>query len=275
VQLGKVLFIAALVEGLGLVANAVTSFITDRASGALRWIVPTAIALLLAMVKAAIDALGKEPAPEAGPNPLPYPYPPAPYPPAQPPYRSAQPPYPPAQPTRPPHMSTPVRRRSRGTPALVAILVALVVCGGGGLAITTGARYVVGWVTGKEDGTDRLVQAASARSGNVTLTVNRVLSTSHFTRVELTVQNSGSDSVTLPVYGNCTFTGAEGTVLAADPFRSQWSETVPPGALQRGTVTFSGKLPDEVARASLSFSHVFVLGGGAITVSGIALRPAA
>jgi hypothetical protein len=98
------------------------------------------------------------------------------------------------------------------------------------------------------------------------------LYTSHFTRVDLAVRKAGEDPVGLPLMGNCILVGNDGTVLRADGFRSRWSETVPPGSLQRGTVTFGGKLPDGVTRAALSFSQVFVLGGGAITVPGITLR---
>jgi hypothetical protein len=247
VQLGKVLLIAGVVEAVGIAANAVASVVTDKASGALRWILPLVIAIGAAMIKALIDAAGKDPPP----------------PPPPPPYHR----YPGRIPGPPPSV------RRRGTPAVVAVLAVLALCGGGGLVLAGGVRYGIGWITGNEAGTDRLVQAASGRAGSLTLTVRHVFYTTHFTRVDLLAHNAGQESVALPVFGNCVFSGDEGTTLAADPQRSNWSTTVPPGGNQSGTVVFTGKLPDGVRAASLSFSQVFVLGGGAITVRGIALRP--
>ena len=110
----------------------------------------------------------------------------------------------------------------------------------------------------------------------LTLTVVKVENTSHFTRVELTARNNTStDPIVLPLFGNCVFTAADGTTLEADPFRSQWSESIAPGAFQRGTITFKDHLPDAATRASLSFTHV----GGTfkittISVAGIRLKSA-
>jgi hypothetical protein len=264
VQLGKILLIAAAIESVGLLANAAASLVTDKASGALRWILPLTVALLAAMVKAVIDAFSKQPAPADGSmrgpgEPLPgaATYPPGPY------------------PVGPTPRTTPAVRPKPGRAArsaLIAILVVLVACGGGGFVVTAGVRYAVSWVTGREDGTDRLVEPVSGRAGALGVTVERVVYTAHFTRVDLVVRNEGSAAASLPLFGNCVFAGSDGTTLEADAFRSQWSETVPPGGTQRGTVTFGGKLPDGVVRASLSFSHVFGPGGGAIIVRTITLR---
>jgi hypothetical protein len=98
--------------------------------------------------------------------------------------------------------------------------------------------------------------------------------TAHFTQVGVAASNQTDTSLTLPVFDNCVFTGSEGTTLQADPFRSHWSETLPPGSLQRGVIIFSGHLPAPVLEASLSFSTVFGrLGGGSITVHSIKLTP--
>ena len=69
------------------------------------------------------------------------------------------------------------------------------------------------------------------------------------------------------------FSDADGTTLKADTFRSQFSETVPAGAFQRGTITFPGHLTSAETRAALSFSHIFgTFEANAISVSGIQLR---
>ena len=285
VQLGKVLLIAAAIEIVGLAGNAVTSLLTDAASGALRWILPQVVAVGAAMAKAVLDAAAKEPAPAQ-----PGPYPPAPYPPGtyqpgvyqsgahQPGvYQSGahQPGgYPATQPAPyQPTPSQPVARRARRrlTPALIAIVVLLAVCGGGGFAIASGVRYVVGLATGHEAGTDRLVRPVAARAGDLTLTVRHVVYTSHYTRVDVLAQNDGDAAVTLPIFGNCVFVGADGTVLQGDPQRSDWSETIAPGVSQAGTIVFGGTLPDDVRAAALNFSQVFVLGGRSLTVRDIAL----
>ena len=138
---------------------------------------------------------------------------------------------------------------------------------------TVGVRYAVGYVTGNESGHDRLVQPATARTGSLALQVDKVEYTSHFTRVDLVARNASQSPVSLPLFGNCVLAGDDGTTLQADDFRSRWSTTIPPGGVHRGTVTFGGRIPDSVSRASLSFSTVFSPGGGSITVQKIRLRP--
>jgi hypothetical protein len=86
-------------------------------------------------------------------------------------------------------------------------------------------------------------------------------------------RNDTDTTVSLPLYGYCVFTGSDGTTLQADPFRSHWSDTLPPGILQRGTIVFSGHLPPSVLQAALSFTQIFRLGGGSITVHHINLTP--
>jgi hypothetical protein len=248
-QLWKLLLIAAVIESVGLIANAVTSLATDKASGALRWVLPPVIAIVAAMVKVIVDAVSKRPA--AGGS-------------ASPGAGAGVPPV-----VRP---ETGKGRRGRVTWAVLAIVVILVACGGGGFAVTAGVRYAVLWATGNETGDDRLVQPVSGRAAGLTLTVERVEYTAHFTRVELLVRSTRSSAAALPLGGNCLFTGADGTTLRADPFRSDWSETVPPGGTQRGTVTFGGTLPDGVERASVAFGQVFGPGGGSILVRAIPLR---
>jgi hypothetical protein len=268
VKLGRILLVAGLINILGLAANSATSFATDQANGALRWVFPPAIALTAALLTAVVQAAGAaptEPEPQPGRSngPVPPPYAPSPRRPTywQP---SAYP-----QPSSYPQAAT-VGSRRRSVP--VAILVMLLVCGVGAATITVGVRYVVGYVTGNESGDDRLIQPATARAGNLTLLVDKIEYTSHFTRVGLVARNAGTSQVSLPLFGDCVFTGGDGTTLQADDFRSRWSTTVPPGGVQRGTVTFGGQLPDGVPRASLSFSTVFSAGGGSITVRNIRLR---
>lgn len=241
VRLVKVIIIAAVVEGIGLAANSTAAFVADHAGGPVRWLAPPALALITAMVVALVQAVSKEPA--AAPS---------------------------SSTTR---TATAVDRR-RGTPAVAAILVVLVVVGIGGFAAAAGVQYAAGYITGKESGEDRLVRPVSKSGSGLTVTVQHVFYTSHFTRVELTVKNTTQTSLSLPLFGFCTFTGSDGTTLQADAFRSQWADTIPPGALQRGTITFKDHLPDSQTTASLSFSQVFGPAGKAMTIPNIKLKPA-
>jgi hypothetical protein len=250
VAVGKTLLIAGVCALIPLIGNVAASFLTVWTGGG-TWLVVPIVGVGVAMLTALIQAYGSAPAtaPESGPHTGPQPPPDA--------YR----PY--------------GRVEKRGTPLALAIVIGLVVLGAGGWGLTVGVRYAVGYITGNETGPDRLVRPASGSEAGLTLTVENVWHTRHFTRIRMAARNSGGTSVSLPLFGNCLFRGQDGTTLQADPFRSRWSDSIPPGALQRGTITFKGHIPDSVRQASLSFAHIFgTFFGGAITVNDIRLRPA-
>jgi len=140
--------------------------------------------------------------------------------------------------------------------------------GGGGLAATAGVQYVYGWATGHESGPVVFQGQVSGKAGAVTMTVTQMMITTHFTRVDVTVQNAGSEPVTLPLFNNCQLVAADGTTLEADAFRSRWAENVAPGGRQSGEINLSGKAPP--GNATFSFTTVFGPGGGhALVVKGI------
>ncbi|TDW69661.1 FHA domain-containing protein [Kribbella pratensis] len=134
---------------------------------------------------------------------------------------------------------------------LIAIAVVLVGIGVGGFALTAGTEYVGGYLTGNESGEDRLVKPVAKPSGEVTVTVENVTYTSHFTRVEVMLANGAKEPVTIPIAGS-TFTAADGTALHADTRRSNWPSKVATGGTARGTITFKGKLPDSADAAVLT-----------------------
>jgi hypothetical protein len=241
VAVGKTLAIAAVCAIIPLIGNIAASFLTTW-TGVGSWLVVPAVGVAAAMLTALIQAYGSASGEE---------YP-----------RSPAGRYPPP------------RVRPRRTPLPLALLIAVLVIGVGGLGVTTGVRYAVGYFTGNEPGTSRLAEPATASSGGLTLTVDSVTYTAHFTKAGVTALNQTGTAVTLPVFGNCIFTGSDGTTLQADPVRSHWSETLAPGILQRGEIVFSGHLPAPVLRAALSFTHIFRLGGGSITVRHLHLTPA-
>ena len=236
--LGKTLLIAGACALVPLLGNVSASFVTDWTGGG-SWLVVPVVGVVGAMLTALIQAYGSTGEP--------------------------------AYPAPGPPQGRGYRRERNGAPVAVVLLVAVLVLGVGGWGITAGVRYATGYVTGNESGTERLARPASATSGDLTLTVQSVEYTAHFTRVVVTARNAGTTSVSLPLFGYCKFVGSDGTTLDADAFRSDWSTMVAPG-LQRGTITFKGHLPASVLRAALKFTQIFGPGGGAIAVE-VALTP--
>jgi hypothetical protein len=150
---------------------------------------------------------------------------------------------------------------------VVAIVVVLVGVGVGGFALTAGAEYVGGYLTGNESGEARLIKPVAKTVDGLTVTVQNVTYTSHFTRVDLLVKNTGEQAVKLPLKGNATFTGGEGNALRADASRSHWPGSIPAGGSEHGTITFAGHLPDATTAAALNLKS----GDTDVAVSGIVL----
>lgn len=166
-------------------------------------------------------------------------------------------------------------RRRRGTRLPVVLLVTCLVLGGGGYAVSQAARYAVGWVTGGEAGTQVLSANRSTISRGVTLRVDSIEETAHFTRVTAVVTNGLDNQITLTLFSNCTLRAEDGTTLEADAFRSDWTESIGPGNTHRGIVTFIGHLPHLAAKATLSFARVGEMGFSGpktLTVKALVLR---
>lgn len=232
--LRSTLVIAGVAEIVGLSATAYIAFLTGWV-GALGWLLAPVGAVLIALLKVLVEEVGTRsaavpagesravPAPGAGP-------------------------VPPAG-----------RRHGERSLALTAVVVILVL-GFGGVAAAAGVRYLTGWITGNEPGVERLVAPISVTSGGVTLTVDGVLHTNHFTQVGVTVRNDGTATISLPLFVNCTLVKPDATWLEVDAFRSRWSIDVPSGQTRRGTLVFKGHVAENATLLSLSFATVF--GGG-------------
>ncbi|MBP2355561.1 putative component of type VI protein secretion system [Kribbella aluminosa] len=149
---------------------------------------------------------------------------------------------------------------------LIAIGVVLVGIGVGGFALTAGTEYVSGYLTGNESGADRLVKPVAKAGSGISVTVENVTYTSHFTRIEVQVGNSGKQAFTIPIDGT-TFTAADGTALHADPGKSSWPSRIDAGGSDHGTITFKGHLPDSATQAVLTFKS----GTTTFAVSGVLL----
>jgi hypothetical protein len=247
VPVGKTLLIAGLCALIPLFGNVAASFLTTRTGGG-SWLVVPVVGVAVAMVTALVQAFGSAEAP-APSTPAPYP----------------------GQPAggAPPTYQRYGQREQGGTPLVLALVIGLLVLGIGGVAVTQGVRFAVGYVTGNEPGTDRLAQPVTGSSSGLTVKVEHVWHTRHFTRVQATTTNARDMSVGLPL-GFCQLIG-QGKTLEADNFRSDWPTDHPPGAVQRGTITFKGHLPDAPTVASLSFM-IFGLPAGTLTVPDIRLK---
>jgi len=135
---------------------------------------------------------------------------------------------------------------------IVAIVVVLLGVGVGGFALTAAAQYGAGYLTGKESGEARLVKPVGKAFEDLTVTVENVTYTSHFTRVQLAVKNAGDQSVALPLDSNVALTGPEGNAIRAVDSRSQWPGKFPSGGTKHGTITFKGHLPDNLTTATVT-----------------------
>lgn len=231
VRVGRVVLVAAGVALIGWMIPALITFIAGKSVGLPAWLAAPGAAVLTAMAQSLFETVVNR-APEQPPQPAPgWPAPPPP--------------------------------RPRGVPAGVAILIILLVVGVGGYGATVGIRYGVGWITGNEDpiGQDRLVSSPppSDTSGRVRATVTSIVDTRHFTRVALTVTNGEDKPATIALFHNCSLT-AGGVTLEPDPFRSRWTETVPPESTQQGHLVFPGHLPGSATTAQFSINMVFVFG---------------
>src|SRR6185295_10910506 len=80
----------------------------------------------------------------------------------------------------------------------------------------------------------------------------------HFTRVTVQVENNSPTAVTMPIDGgNCELIAGDGTSRDAQPFRSEWNESLSVGATRSGVVVFGGHLPANANRARIAFDHLF------------------
>lgn len=252
-QIGKIVLVAVVVEAVVVLGTVVINYLAKSAPAAWQVVLVPAAGVLIAGLKAGVDAIasGRD--------------------------RQSTVPAPTSQYSGygggvyGPRRSPPVAKRPGSVIAVLAVL--LLVCGGGGLAVTAGIHFGYGWATGNEDGPVVYQGNASGRAGAVTMTATRAMITRHFTRVDVTVRNAGRQTVTLPLFENCQLVDAGGRALKADPSRSQWSNNVAPGGTQSGIINLGGE--PQAGRATLSFGTVFGFGGGgALVVRGIPIGEA-
>ena len=207
VRLGRTLVIAAAFEVVLLLANVVVTFLTDW-TGFGPWLTAPLVGMLVALIDPVKQSLGGSGAGAADGS-----------------ARAGGPP-----------------QARRGTPLAVALVVGVVVLGGGGWAVAAGVSYVTGVVTGNEDGVERLVQPVSSEASGLSITVDSVQHTPNFTRVAIVARNGLTSTVQLPLFNNASLASADGTTLEADSFRSDWSPSLPP----------AGSVPESSCSPALS-----------------------
>lgn len=195
---------------------------------------------------------------------------------------SRPPPYYPAQPSQhwpgqpwPPryHAPPPPPRPRSGVWLLVTVLIVLVVGGGAAYGISYGISYA----TGNESvEADRLVAPATGKAAGVTVTVERVAETAHYTKVTVAATNQNRASVTLPLFGNCQIIDGSGATLQpGTPFGGLDPISVPPGGTAvRTVITFRGKPSAAQTTLTLTFDTVFgtLSADRSLQVGGIRLK---
>lgn len=259
VSLARVALVGGLANLVLLAAGVLIQFLTDW-TGIGPWLAAPLVGMVASLVEVGKESLTRGPSPLAeGPT-------------------APGPTEPSAAERRPrPGTAEPMPSRRRA-PVGVGILVAVLVIGGGGLALAYGVGTLTSFVTGNQSGTERLLAPVTQEAQGVAATVESVEQTPDFTRVEVSVRNGLSSTITLPLFENATLRAPDGTTLKADSFRSSWSDSIAPGQLTRGTVVFPGHLPDATTSATFAFARIFEQGfegPDSIVVDGLPLTPPA
>lgn len=164
-----------------------------------------------------------------------------------------------------PYPSRPPRRRG-GAGLVLGVVLVLVLCAGGGYALTTGVAWTADklsdiatppWLNKTRDpGTQRLAAPVSESSGPLTVEVQSVAVNDQVTMVKIHATNTGPDALTLPDFGGVQLT-IPGDTLQPDPAAGDWPRTVPAGGEATGTIVFDGVLPDGPAEITLAFTQIF------------------
>ena len=256
VRLGRLLLFGALGAGIGELVTLATEYVTGRAFGPVLTVVT---AMLGGSLQAAVDSF-KEP-------------PPAPSSHRQPGYPQQGGPYPGYQ--QYPQYRPPLPRR-RGVPIAVALLVLVVVVGGGAYLVSS----VIGLVTGNQTGVQRLVQPGpSGRAGPLTVTVQGVEVTEDFIKVKVLATNSGEIPITIVMQDQtCQLIGDGGVTL--EPYGGFTGlgggdiDVPEHGVAVSKVIMFKGDPPG--TNLTLSFTALFAMGPipNSIQVRNIRLTPA-
>jgi hypothetical protein len=252
VPVGRTLLIAGVSALLPLGGNVVASFLTEWSGGG-SWLAVPAVGVGVAMLTAVVEAYGS--ATEPSPS-----------------FESRDPEHRPGDTVLPQKGNEQLRK-----PLAEVLLIAVLVLGLGGWAVTEAVRHGVESITGntpttEEPGTEQLRNPVTGHAGRLYLTVESVKRSADYTSVRLAARNETGSPLTLPSGPPCLFVGIDGTTLTAFPFAGDWSDEVAPGT-QRGTVVFMGHLPDSVRRASLSFTTIYGASGpDSVTVPNIMLK---
>lgn len=229
-SVGAAVVFAAVINVAGLIGNGAAAFLTEL-TPTWSWFITPVAGLVVAITTELIGHYRKSSAPA------------------------------PAQPRPGPRPGVPPPPPRRRTGRLVAtVFITVLLLGGGGWLLTTAASTAVGYFSGNEDGMQRLEAPVVREVQGVSVSVQSVLSTPHFTRVEILVRNQTDSSLSLPLFQNCALTAGDGETFDADPFRSKWGTEIAAGGQRNGTINFEGQLPKGATTATLSFATIFGMG---------------
>jgi hypothetical protein len=156
----------------------------------------------------------------------------------------------------------PVRHPGPRLGVLVGWLVGLVLVVGGA---AYGISYGIGYVTGDERVVeDRLAAPASGRAGPLTISIESVGVTDHYTKVTLTAVNTSDTPLTIPLFGNCQLIDEFGTSLTPKMSIGTGEPiSVPTGGIPiRRTIVFDGRPAPGASTLTVSISTLFWQGPG-------------
>jgi hypothetical protein len=141
-------------------------------------------------------------------------------------------------------------------------LVGLVLVVGGA---AYGISYGIGYVTGDERVVaERLAAPASGRAGPLTISIESIGITDHYTKVTLTAVNASDTPLTIPLFGNCQLIDEFGTGLTPKMSIGTGEPiSVPTGGVPiRTTIVFDGRPAPGASTLTVSISTLFWQGPG-------------
>lgn len=225
-RIGKIMLIAGACEAVVLLGNVAASFFTQWA-GQASWLAAPVVGVAVAMIQTGVQEFGKSGAS--------------------------------AQNSASASSSENTTNWQPGKrPLSMTIVVALIVLGAGGWAVTTGVRYATGLATGNEPGVERLAQPVSVDASGLLVTVESVKDTEHFTLVGLVIRNELPSNARVALGFGCALSERTGETLDYDSFRTRWNDLIAAGTSRRGTIVFEGHLTQAETFATFSIATVLL-----------------
>lgn len=142
---------------------------------------------------------------------------------------------------------------------------------GGDGAATSGSADTPGPAPAPVAQSEPVVGSWTAERGDVAVEVTQVENQGGHLRIDATVTNGTGDSLSVPLFGNVTAVDEAGRAYEADPFNSDWVDTISSGQSVGGTIEFDGLYEVGPGTLTLTFAELygFDAPSGGVVVPGV------